>query len=1349
MSVIFLSHSSSDDEPAAELKAWLEARGHGSLFLDFDPEAGIPAGRDWERELYRQLKSCRALVILCSPRSMASKWCFAELAIARSLGKPIFPLLVEPCELPAQLTEVQVLDLAAEDAEAAFAKLAHGLAAAGVEAAGDLAWDRSRSPYPGLLAFEEADAAIFFGREREIGDAKELLEQARRYGETGLLLVLGASGSGKSSLVRAGLLPRLRADRERWLIVDPFRPRNEPLRELAAALAETSSRLGAPVRWRDLLDRLGAELAADPSSPRVLDEMLEDLRLGAGRRDARPLLVVDQFEELLGHGPDHPAHRFLRLLRVALDRPDPPLLVLGTMRSDFLGAFQTDAALADLAFTSLSLGPLPAESLARTIEGPAELVGLELEPGLVPALLRDMETDDALPLLAFTLSELYAGCKDGGRMRLAAYRDELGGLQGSVAKAANRVLAARRYSEDDLDDLKIAVLSLARLDQDGRTARRSPSWEEIGRRLGGVERAKALLGPFVEARLLVSRGDDDASSIEVAHEALFRSWEILARWLDHNRDDLRLQADLAHAASRWEKGGRGEDFLWRGGRLERAEELADKGTVPMGDGELDFVRAGAAIERRRRRRGRVLVSAVVAAALLVAAVMGWLARREGRSRVLADRQVSRYLARDAADHLGSELDLALLLGVKAYRTAPTFESTSVLLSALKSAPRLLSYLPGATRTVRAVAVDPAGGRVAFGGHDARLYLWSLAGERIDCEAILPGNKNWIGGLAFGPGGEVLASGSDDGVVRLWRASDCSPIADLGRHEGRVSGLAVAGRGWVVSGGDDGRVKVWPIDGEGAYDLGGLSAAVQSVAVSGDGRRAAAGGLDGGIQVWDLEKRERLDDVARRHDSAVSALAFTADGRFLASGSGDEAPLRLWDLESPAAGGEIPEVPTHDGPVLSLAFSRGVLASASQSGEIRVWDVLDPRRRLEIAGGGSPVQGVALDPRDPTRLVSASGDRGSVRLWDVALRGDRNLLGLVAPTSVAFGPAGHRLLVVDEGTVGFLDPVTGAPEGEPFSRSAAGEEVTAIAYGGDGKFLAAGGDDGVVRLWDPVSRAPWPLPDGHDGAVGALAFSADGRLVASGGQDSSVRLWSVGDRRLRFAVAHDDWVNTVAFSPDAQTLASGSDDGTVRLWSAGSGELLATPLAPGEENAFPASVKSVAFSPGGLLAVGSDDGSVRLFGSRREPLPEAPIQVALEASAVAFSSDGRTLGVGSSGGSLELWTLSSRPRVGGSGMAPLLRLATIEDPNGISALAFHPRKAVLAIVRYGSAELLDLTGIDAWAARACRRANRNLTAAEWTKYVGADVPYVTLCPGRPVPEPGTDGRSPATVVERGL
>ena len=252
MSAIFLSHSSADRDAAASLHDWLSRLGYASVFLDFDPERGIPPGRDWEKELYAQLRASRAVIVLCSGSSMASPWCFAEITHARALGKALFPLKVADCEIHALLRTVQIIDLT-ERREEGLDRLMRGLKAAGLDPANSFDWDGSRPPYPGLLAFEDADAAVFFGRENEIRDALDALSRQRRFGGARFMLLLGASGSGKSSLLRAGILPRLRRNPSQWIIVPPFRALGRPFESLAYALAASFQEIGEQRDWRELL----------------------------------------------------------------------------------------------------------------------------------------------------------------------------------------------------------------------------------------------------------------------------------------------------------------------------------------------------------------------------------------------------------------------------------------------------------------------------------------------------------------------------------------------------------------------------------------------------------------------------------------------------------------------------------------------------------------------------------------------------------------------------------------------------------------------------------------------------------------------------------------------------------------------------------------------------------------------------------------------------------------------------------------------------------------------------------------------------------------------------------------
>ncbi|MGH8865691.1 MAG: toll/interleukin-1 receptor domain-containing protein, partial [Pyrinomonadaceae bacterium] len=518
MSTIFISHSSKDNEIARELERRLAEQNHPSVFLDLDPEKGIVAGQSWERTLYRKLRACRAVVVLCTDNYLTSQWCFAEIALARMEGKHILALQVDPlspdAKLPSILTEKQFINLRT-NSEEGYERLWRGLKEMDLLGVSN-EWDPKQSPYLGLDAYQEQHAPVFFGRDDETRVGIELLDR----GSPGLVMVLGSSGSGKSSMVRAGMVPRLLRDLDRWLLVGPFRPGRDPFAELSesfveayqryapdeARSAETRERIralsragsgssssvgagstsgnaeqaAAPAegeRLRRLLKELedlrrsppgtggsnllqfldwslddlrricGEESEAPPAAAAQADasllvELAAHLRRVSGHREARVLLVIDQFEELLGHeDTTDDGNRFLDLVRESLKTEHSPLMALGTMRSDFLGLFQRNRALLGIDFESLSVGPMSVGGMRRVIEEPAKLGAIELEPGLADSLLKDTETPDALPLLSFTLSVLWRDCHDDGLLEIKEY-EQLGGLHGAIAREADAVLAS-------------------------------------------------------------------------------------------------------------------------------------------------------------------------------------------------------------------------------------------------------------------------------------------------------------------------------------------------------------------------------------------------------------------------------------------------------------------------------------------------------------------------------------------------------------------------------------------------------------------------------------------------------------------------------------------------------------------------------------------------------------------------------------------------------------------------------------------------------------------------------------------------------------------------------------------
>lgn len=652
MSFIFLSHSSRDDAAAGALRDWLAAEGHQSIFLDHDEHDGIIGGEIWEERLYTELRRCRALVALVSSDWLSSPWCAAEVNHAQALRKPVIPLRIasiDPADYarmaPPVLRRVQAIDWST--GENAKARLRDGLIKAGLDAKNLFVWSGEREPYPGLAAFDQADAPVYFGREQEITDLLATLDSCRAPGRARLIIVQGASGTGKSSLVRAGVLPRLERDPDRWLVIPPFRPLRQPLHELADVFGAATG-AAAPAPPADAAD---GTIDADAWS-RWIVEAASTLRRarssGQSHLEATVLVTIDQLEEALRFG-NGAGHAFLLSLRDALAAADHRLLVLVTLRADFTGPLQRHAALREpsqageiLATRSFQLGPMPRSSFHAVIEGPAALVGLELEPGLASQLIDDTRSDDALPLLAFVLRELWTrNGKPGLKLTCNDYQ-RFGGLENAVGDRAGRIFSEIVASDAEIAAFRPILLSgMSDLSPDGSIVRRPMPWADV------PNDVRQIIDAFAAARLLVI----DENGVEVAHEALFRRWKTLAGWLEAARDDLRSRRQIEEACDAWkhEAGDKASRLLPPGRPLEEARDLLNKPQVLRNSEVRTFVQASIAADDLRQanlqRRRRWTVGSLAAAALLFLGLAGtagifWRAADTERAHAETRGQIS-------------------------------------------------------------------------------------------------------------------------------------------------------------------------------------------------------------------------------------------------------------------------------------------------------------------------------------------------------------------------------------------------------------------------------------------------------------------------------------------------------------------------------------------------------------------------------------------------------------------------------------------------------------------------------------------------------------------------------------
>jgi formylglycine-generating enzyme required for sulfatase activity len=671
MSRIFLSHSSANNAEAIAIRDWMIAHGWDDLFLDLDPERGLKAGERWQKELKRAAERCEMVVILISPAWVGSPWCRTEFLLAQTLNKRIFAVIVEPTQfsdLPTEIrAEWQITDLTAgardyhatvllpggKSTEVALStegldRLGIGLVQSGLDPK-HFAWppatDPDRVPYRGLLSLEGDDAGIFFGREAPIIDALDRLRGLRDAPPPRLLVILGASGAGKSSFLRAGLLPRLARDDRHFLALPIIRPERVAISgemgllravegavravNLSVARADLRTAIeGGATQLRALLSTVAQK--ATPTSA--------DTTISA--RAPTLVLSIDQGEELFLAEGQEEARPFLSLLRDLVTAEAPAVIALLTIRSDNYERLQLAKELEGVRQQTLSLPPMPRGSYAEVIKGPGQRLegtprAFMIDDALVDALLTDLEVGgakDALPLLAFTLERLYGEYGGTGHLKLEHY-EKLGRIAGSIEAAVERAIKTADADPKVPKDkqTRLALLRsgfipwLAGIDPDtGEPRRRVARLSEI------PGEARPLVDLLVEQRLLstdVAKGTKE-KTIEPAHEALLRQWGLLQGWLKEDAPLLSVLDGIQRAARDWEANGKATPYLGHAQeRLRAAERLLARPdfAAALKPTDKDYLGSCQRIERAAQARARRMAMVAVVATLGIGlGLLGWL-----------------------------------------------------------------------------------------------------------------------------------------------------------------------------------------------------------------------------------------------------------------------------------------------------------------------------------------------------------------------------------------------------------------------------------------------------------------------------------------------------------------------------------------------------------------------------------------------------------------------------------------------------------------------------------------------------------------------------------------------------
>jgi WD40 repeat protein len=1119
-----------------------------------------------------------------------------------------------------------------------------------------------RNPFRGLEHFEFQDHPIFFGRDAEV---QEIVSQLLRREAAGVpgILVEGASGSGKSSFLRAGVLPAL---------VDP-RSQSDDVRQ--SLLAQPLHPEVHRAIWRPGLLSQHADEATIAKSIRKCWELLPPLfqpaltaetntfHALAGWRgahwpaDYRFVWLIDQFEELFSLALDNSLIEafgtFLRILQRG------GVWVMGSIRADAAPSLkQSDALRAVFGANEgqYYLSTLHGPALDDVISRPAAAAGLTFEIDVdgraLDSVLREAAyvESESLPLLAFTLNKLYE-VRRGDELTFAAY-GALGGLAGSISSTAENVINSADINSRQV--VESVFRSLVSVDDVGKAVRRYAPLSE----LSIDPKRQRMVDHFVKARLCVTDQREGIPVVAFAHDTLLRTLPALTDWLRQEASLIQTRDLALREASLWEKHNNSDHWLAGDYKLAAFKGLIAT-TITLPDTARQFIERSAQRALRNTRLKR-LAMGTIASLAVAATIAGWLATRRQHEAEFQTAETLkaqyRLLTQSAADRLKEgDVSKALAIILEVLRSVPLsrqHDATAVNVFQKSRArdPALTTFAGHADR-VHTVAFSPDGTRIVTGSFDQTVRIWDTAtGTELK---VLAGHSDIVMSAVFSPDASRIVSASVDKTARVWDADSGRLICVIDGHTASVRTAIYTpdGKGILTASGDT-TVRLWDASSCAelrTYISGG--AKVASASFARDGSRIAAAMGDGTVIVLDARTGTKMLTL-KGHTNTVASANFSSDGRRLVTASYDRT-IRTWDANT---GDLLAAWPAQESSLSTAVYSPdgSRVLSASFDNIVRIWDAQSGKLINSLTGHNSMVW-KAVYSADGSSIATASSD-GTARTWSAQVESPSSVLPGTGDSlnGIAYSKNGQALAAASsDGTVLVWVP---SNTNQFLSLHGHSGAVNSVDFSPDGRNLLTAGDDSTARIWDIELKKSVAVLSASPDKLFYAAYSPDGkRLIVSRGDSLELEIWKVSGALISTLRGHKDHAHVTHFSPDGNYVLTASEDHTARIWNGRTG--LQVGMIPNS-----GAVNSAAYSPDGTeIVTGGDDATARTWNA----FSLAPIRTFVghedAVTSVAFSPDGRRVVTGSDDRSVRTWNADTGDQVG----------VFLGHRDSVSAVAYSP------------------------------------------------------------------------------